>query len=107
LEGSSLLIWRFDAAATEALPHDHTARQVAVEIATDLAIDPDELAARVDGIAGWANEQLGSSSLAGMTAALTSRVQAMPDLAPVAQHARFSDLVAAKAVELVAKRLAR
>lgn len=107
LEGSSLLVWRFDQDAVEELPHDHTARQVAADIAADLALDADELAARIDGAAGWANEQLDSSSLAGMTAALTERVQAMADLTAVTGHARFGDLVDAKAVELVAKRLAR
>jgi hypothetical protein len=107
MEGCSLLVWRFDGADIEHLPHDHTARQVAVEIATDLALDPDELAARIDGAAGWANEQLGSASLSGMTRALDERVRAMADLEGVTHHGRFGDLVGAKAEELVAKRLTR
>ncbi|MCW2950053.1 MAG: hypothetical protein JWN41_1066 [Thermoleophilia bacterium] len=107
LEGCSLLVWRFDARDVDALPHDHTARHVAEEIALDVGIDADDLAARIDGAAGWANEQLGSASLAGMTAALDARVRALPEMSIVAQHGRFAALVDAKAVELVAKRLAR
>jgi hypothetical protein len=107
LEGCALLVWRFDPTNVEQLPHDHSARQVATEIAIDLQLDPDELAARIDGAAGWANEQLGSSSLSGMTRALTERVRMMTDLAAVSTHVRFGALVGAKAEELVAKRLAR
>ena len=107
LEGCSLLVWRFSRDNVELLPHDHSARDVAAEIADDLTLDPDELTARIDGAAGWANEQLGSTSLSTMTAALDQRVRTMPDLEGVTAHARFGDLIDAKAVELVAKRLAR
>jgi hypothetical protein len=108
--GLAIWIWRFDAAALDDLPRDRTARGVASDIAADLGLGSagaDALIARVDGIAGWANEQLGTASLEGMQRVLGERARAVPDLANVAGHPEFEAMLAAKATELVAKRLAR
>lgn len=110
LDGRTLWVWRFDAAGEAAVPHDSTARDVAARIGGDLGFEADEvdqLVARVDGVAGWANEQLGTASLEGMSRVLDQRVRALPELAQVAAHPAFGELVAAKATELVARRLAR
>ena len=108
--GCAIWIWRFDPAERDELPHDRTARHVASDIAEDLGLGSDgaaALVARVDGIAGWANEQLGTASLEGMTRVLGERARAIPDLAEFATHPEFDAMLAAKATELVAKRLAR
>lgn len=110
LEGCSLLVWRFAADATDVLPHDRSARAVTAAIATDLGLGSSataELQARVDGVAGWANEQLGVASLEGMVRVLDQRFRASADFDDVAHHPDYGDLIDAKAVELVAKRLAR
>lgn len=102
--------WRFDEQAIEGLPSDRTARGVAVDIAHDLGLGSagaEALVARVDGIAGWANEQLGTASLEGMQRVLGDRARSIPDLAQAAAHPEFDALLTAKATELVAKRLAR
>lgn len=106
----SIWVWRFDPAAEGSLPRDRSARAVAGDIARDLelgAAGADALAARVDGIAGWANEQLGTASLDGMRRALGSRALTIPELADISSHPEFGALLDAKATELVAKRLAR
>jgi hypothetical protein len=108
--GCSITVWRFDQSALGALPQDRTARAVAADIADDLGLGDsgaDALVARVEGIAGWANEQLGTASLDGMRRALDQRAQTVPELAKVSTHPEFDALLAAKATELVAKRLAR
>lgn len=110
LEGCSLVVWRFDPASTGDLPIDRSARDVAADIGEDLGLATaqiTELVARVDGAAGWANEQLGVASLDGMTRAIDERVRSLSDFAPVVAHADYRALVDAKAVELVSKRLAR
>lgn len=110
LDSATLVVWRFDPAATATLPIDRSARDIARDIGEDLglaAADVAELAARVDGAAGWANEQLGVASLDGMTRAIDERVRSLPEFTPVVAHADYRSLVDAKAVELVAKRLAR
>ena len=109
-EGSSIWVWRFDAAAEESLPRDRTARAVAIDIADDLGLGQGAaktLSARVDGIAGWANEQLGTASLDGMRRVLGDRALTIPELADISSHPEFGALLDAKATELVAKRLAR
>jgi hypothetical protein len=103
-------VWRFDESTTRLLPHDRTAKAVAGDIADDLGWGEDGaelLAARVDGIAGWANEQTGTASLDGMRRVLDERARTIPELAEVAGHPEFAALIGAKATELVAKRLAR
>ncbi|MCW2925162.1 MAG: hypothetical protein JWM98_2566 [Thermoleophilia bacterium] len=108
--GCGIAVWRFDRSADASLPLDRTARSVAGDIADDLGLGSDgaeALVARVDGIAGWANEQLGTASLDGMRRVLDARARSLPELAEVAAHPEFGELVTAKATELVAKRLAR
>jgi hypothetical protein len=108
--GTGIWVWRFDESRTFELPRDRTARGVAADIADDLGLGQagaDALVARVDGIAGWANEQLGTASLEGMQRVLGDRARTVPDLEQVAAHPEFDALLAAKATELVAKRLAR
>lgn len=110
LEGCSLVVWRFDEDAAAHLPHDRSARDVATHIGGELGMDPvqvGELVARVDGVAGWANEQLGVASLDGMTRIIDERVRALPELRSVVTHPQYRALVDAKAVELVSRRLAR
>lgn len=106
----SISVWRFTEDTSRELPHDRTARAVATDIADDLGLGGDgaaRLSARVDGIAGWANEQTGTASLDGMRRVLDDRARSIPELADVAQHPEFGALIGAKATELVAKRLAR
>lgn len=106
----SLVVWRFDPTLLGSLPIDRSARDIAREIGRDLAFDADAVAtlvARVDGVAGWANEQLGVASLDGMTRAVGERMHALAELDAVMAHPEAGALVDAKAVELVAKRLAR
>jgi hypothetical protein len=108
--GCTISVWRFDAAAAELLPRDRSARDVARDIADDLALGDDGakvLVARVEGIAGWANEQLGTASLDGMRRVLDERARTVPELERVSTHPEYEALLAAKATELVAKRLAR
>ena len=108
--GCTISVWRFSEDATRELPHDRTAKAVAHDIAEDLGLGDggaDLLSARVDGIAGWANEQAGTASLDGMRRMLDERARTIPELAEVAQHPEFAALIGAKATELVAKRLAR
>lgn len=104
-------VWRFDAdTADDALPRDRSARTFAVHIAEDLGLGAEgaaTIASRVDGIAGWANEQLGTASLDGMQRVLGTRALTVPELAKVASHPQFDAMLTAKATELVAKRLAR
>lgn len=110
LEGMTISIWRFDERAAAGLPRDRTARGVAADIVADVGLDDgaaDRLSARVDGIAGWANEQLGTASLEGMQRVLGERARTVPELAELADHPEFGALMHAKATELVAKRLAR
>jgi hypothetical protein len=110
LDASSLIVWRFDPDELGSLPHDRTARDVASHIGSDLGMgsaDVIELVARVDGVAGWANEQLGIASLDGMTRIIDERVRALPEFAKVVAHPDYRALVQSKAVELVARRLAR
>lgn len=102
--------WQFDAAALEVLAHDRPAREIAAGMAADLALDPREatlLSARIDGVAGWANERPDTASIDGMRRALAARMGSMPELGAAARHPAFEALVDAKAIELVAKRLAR
>ncbi|MCW2927948.1 MAG: putative Zn peptidase [Thermoleophilia bacterium] len=108
--GCAINVWYYDPAAIVALPHDSTATEVAQRIGSDLGLGEDgtrTLVARVDGIAGWANEQLGTASLQGMTRVLDERARTLPELADATAHPAFGELLAAKATELVAKRLAR
>jgi hypothetical protein len=110
VEGLVLTWWWFDAAGSDAMPHDRTARGIARDIALELGLGEDgakELASRMDGVAGWANEQLGTASLDGMRRVIDERAHAMPELARIAAHEQFPALVDAKATELVANRLAR
>lgn len=110
LGACSLRMWSYDARARDHLPHDRSARQVAQAIAADLGLSPDdaeELVARVDGIAGWANERIAGASLEGMARALDERARSLPELARAATHPEFGHLVEAKATELVARRIAR
>lgn len=110
LDGMSILFWRFDEHGAQQLPRDRSARTVANDIAHDLGIGDDgarTLAARVEGIAGWANEQPGTASLDGMRRTLDTRARTVPELASIADHPEFGMLLGAKATELVAKRLAR
>ena len=106
----TISVWRFTEEATRELPHDRTAKAVASDIADDLGLGDhgaERLSARVDGIAGWANEQLGTASLDGMRRVLDERARSIPELADVSLHPEFGALIGAKATELVAKRLAR
>ncbi len=111
-DGVTLTWWWFDdasRAATE-LPRDRSARVIAHDIAADLGLGDDgarALAARLDGIAGWANEQVGTASLDGMRRVLDRRALTVPELAQITDHAQYAALVDAKATELVANRLAR
>jgi hypothetical protein len=110
LAGCAISVWRFDATAATRLPRDRSARDVARDIADDLALGDDGakvLVARVEGIAGWANEQLGTASLDGMRRVLDERARTVPELERVSAHPEYEALLAAKATELVAKRLAR
>lgn len=109
-EGLVVTFWRFDDAAAQQLPRDRTARVLASDIAAELGLGDDGarvLAARVEGIAGWANEQLGTASLDGMRRALAERARTVPELAAIGGHPEYDELIGAKATELVAKRLAR
>lgn len=108
--GCSILVWRFDAAAADGLPIDRSAARMAADIARDLGLDEAAaglLGARLEGIAGWANEQLGTASLDGMRRSLRARVGTVPELAAAREHPDFEAMLDAKATELVAKRLAR
>ncbi len=108
--GCTIAVWRFGPEALDELPHDRSAKAVASDIAIDLGMGDggaELLAARVDGIAGWANEQAGTASLDGMRRVLDERARTIPELADVASHPEFGALISAKATELVAKRLAR
>lgn len=110
LGGLAIVVWRFEDAKSASLPRDRSARGVAEDIANDLGLGrsgADALVARVDGIAGWANEQLGTASLEGMYRVLDTRARTVPELADVAAHDDYAALLHAKATELVAKRLAR
>jgi len=110
LDGCTLAVWRFDPAAVGLVPHDRSARDMVAVIGSALGMDDHAqaaFAARVDGIAGWANERADSASLVSMDRALRERVGTVPELAQVAEHPAFDELVSAKATELVAKRLAR
>ena len=110
LDGCTLSVWRFEPAATLLVPHDRSSRDLVGVIAADLGLDETgavELAARVDGAAGWANEHAGAASLDGMERALRERLQHLPELTALSQHPAYGELVGAKATELVAKRLAR
>lgn len=109
-ENLAIMFWRFDEQGARELPRDRTARTVAIDIAHELGMGDSGatvLAARVEGIAGWANEQLGTASLEGMRHALDERARTVPELATIAEHPEFPALIRAKATELVAKRLAR
>ena len=109
-DGLVISVWRFDDIAPAGLPHDRSARDLARDIAQDQGLGDagaTQLTARVDGIAGWANEQLGTASLEGMQRMLHERARTIPDLAAIEVNPRFNALLAAKATELVAKRLAR
>lgn len=108
--GCAIWVWRFDAGAEDVLPRDRTARGVAVDIARDLGLGDagaTTLAARIDGIAGWANEQLGTASIDGMRRVLAERAVSSPELSQYSAHPEFAHMLDAKATELVAKRLAR
>lgn len=110
LSDAVVTIWRFDAAGAAQLPRDRTARDVARDIASDLGLGDEgavTIAARIDGAAGWANEQIGTASLDGMRRVLDERARTLPELGRLADHAEFVELIDAKATELVAKRLAR
>jgi hypothetical protein len=110
LDGLVVSIWRFDAAGAAQLPRDRSSRDVAHDIADDLGLGEQGAAtitARVDGVAGWANEQLGTASLDGMCRMLDQRARTTPELEQLADHPEFDQLIDAKATELVAKRLAR
>jgi hypothetical protein len=110
LDGLTIAFWRFTDEAATQLPRDRTARMVASDMAADLglgAAGEQALAARVEGIAGWANEQVGTASLDGMRGVLDARARAVPELAELADHPEFGELIGAKARELVARRLAR
>lgn len=110
LDASSLIVWRFDEDDPGSLPHDRTARDVVSHIGGDLGMGDTqvtELVARVDGVAGWANEQLGIASLDGMTRVIDERVRTLPEFADIVAHPDYDSLVQSKAVELVARRLAR
>jgi hypothetical protein len=110
LDGMVLMIWRFDASGAAHLPRDRSARTVAGDIAADLGLGDEGaqvLAARVEGIAGWANEQVGTASLEGMRRVLDERARSVPELAQAAGHPEYDALLDAKATELVARRLAR
>ncbi|MEO6866846.1 MAG: hypothetical protein ABI200_02375, partial [Gaiellales bacterium] len=109
-DGTEIWVWRFPPSATESLPHDRTARAVAGDIAADLALGEDGAAtinARMEGVAGWANEQAGTASLEGMERVLSARARAVEGLAELSDHPEYPALMRAKATELVAKRLAR
>lgn len=109
-DGLTISFWLFDPTSIATLPRDRTARAVAQDIATDLGLGEAGammLASRMDGIAGWANEQLGTASLDGMRRVLDERARTFADLAAAAEHPEFGQLLDAKATELVAKRLAR
>lgn len=110
LDGCVISVWRFDLDPHPALAHDRSARAVAADIADDLGLAADgstALMARVEGLAGWANEQPGTASLEGMQRVLDERARTVPELANVASHPEYAALLTAKATELVAKRLAR
>ena len=110
LDGIVISIWRFDDAGAAQLPRDRTARDVAYDIAGDLGLGQEgavAIAARVDGIAGWANEQLGTTSLDSMRRVLDERARTIPELDRLAGHPKFGQLIDTKATELIAKRLAR
>lgn len=110
LDGIAVSIWRFDAAGAAQLPRDRTARDVARDIAESLDLGDEGagmIAARVDGVAGWANAQSGTASLDGMRRMLDQRARTMPELDRLADHPEFDELIGTKATELIAKRLAR
>jgi Zn-dependent peptidase ImmA (M78 family) len=110
LPGCQLTVWRFAPDAVDHLPHDHSAREIAAHIADDLGYGEaatSELIARIEGIAGWANEQPGTASLPGMARTLDDRARGMRELDDVAAHADYPELLSAKATELVTKRIAR
>jgi hypothetical protein len=109
-EGCAISMWWFDQDPHPALPHDRSARAIAHDIADDLGLlepEADALRARVEGLAGWANEQAGTASMDGMRRVLDARARALPELDAVTAHRDYAALLDAKTTELVAKRLAR
>lgn len=110
LRDQTITFWRFDDSALHLLPHDRTSRMVLNDIGHDLHLSEKDsalLAARVEGVAGWANARLDTASIADMRSALVARSHSIPDLSILTSHQEFASLVDAKATELVARRLAR
>lgn len=107
--GMTLTLWRFERDLPTGIRRDPGSHELARTIATELDpdADPNALVARMEGIAGWANEQHGTDSLDGMRVALDARARSVPELVAASKHPQFGELLDAKATELVARRLAR
>lgn len=104
-----LHVWNFGVDAVDQLPHDRTARTIIAAIAHEHGLDEHDAAqlqAHIDGVAGYCNEQYGHASMHGMSRGLRERIAATPGLAIVAADPACDELVHAKALELVSRRLA-
>jgi hypothetical protein len=110
-DGDALHLWQFslDRLAPNALPRDAAVRRIMQRLhdAHVPTLSVDELIARLDGAAGWANGQIESPSLEEMTAVLGSRVRSLEEFAAFEGDPTMDDLVSAKARELVARRMSR
>lgn len=105
----ALHVWTFASDATRFLPHDRSAREITEAIAHShelSEVETTRLLAHVDGVAGYCNERFGHASMHGMSQGLRERISATPDLSLVATDTAFAELIQAKALELVSRRLA-